>query len=256
MASPPWWTPTTKVALALVGVAALGVATYRHGWLHDWMPNVVVGALTVALTITVIDRVVGREAQDRVRLRVDAVMAGTGEALQALIPVIVEDYVEHHVDDFKPVPNDISEMIELWLSSHHTESTPPPWAPGLTRPPPVADLMEAGPWMSPVVAAGQVFAQQLERHRARDREVMAVGLIHAIDEFAKAAAGSTFRLNYDPRFIETVEAAQRRTTVEATQEFVKAFTRYAAPQWLSIDEFWRTLAAGYAESLRAPPDEP
>ena len=190
-------------------------------------------------------------------------MAAIGEALQGLISAIVMDYLEHHVDDeFEPVPDDSLKMIGLWLSSHGAESTPPVSSARFDAP---ADL---APWLSPLVNAGQVFAQRLERHRAGDREVMPVKLIHAIDEFAEAAnrairePGVMDILLNEPDLHsittpdEAARRAARRTTVVAAQEFVRAFKPYAASQSLSIGELGRAHAAWYAALLREWRGEP
>jgi hypothetical protein len=285
MTSSPWWTPTTKLALALVGVAVLGVATYRHGWLHDWMPNVVIGALVVALTITVVDRAVRREAEDRIQLRVDDVMAGLGEALQELITAIVFDYVAHHRHDLKPVPADSLEMIDLWLSDRKTESRPPkrppkPFDPEWFREALISPakfqieslgdaLLNPKPDLGPepnlaLVAAGQVCAEQLERFRDRDREVMPTQLTHAIDEFTKAARQASREAAPTPRqdflsadylltMLTTGVGTARGTTVAAAQEFIKAFKPYAAPQSLSINEGVRKAVD--AARLRERPND-
>ena len=256
------WTPTTKVALALLVVAILGVVVYCLCWLQAWMPNVVVGAITVALTITVIEQALQREARQRIQPRVDDALSGIGSALQGLIAAIVIDYAGHHLDNFAPIPADGLEMINLWLSEHDAEDNDPDAPQETARPPLPTGWSYPEPVPEPrfpmLVAEGRDFARRLDRYRDRDREVMTVDLIQAIDNFQSRVNHASLVMAWQwnqPEIRARNARRARHTIIMGARAFAMVFTS-RAPKWLEIDELEQEAAADHSAGLRARRDGP
>jgi len=166
--------PTTSAALALLVIAALGVAAwFLVPGLKAWAPNITVGALTVAATITVIDGAVRREAQRRLRPRLESVKDAIRHPLHWVVWAIADDYVETHKGQPAAVPGDAIGLAETWLKEENEQREK-------SRGIPEEDAL-------PRLAIDALqFIDELEDIRARDREVLEPEVVRAIDDFAAA----------------------------------------------------------------------
>lgn len=235
----PTLTPTTWVALALVGIAAIGVvAWFTISALNAWAPNVTVGALSIAITITVVERAIRSEARSWIRPRVETVIWAIDDGLRDLLLAIVFDYAGTHINTFLPIQTDGIEIIELWLSEQNTED-----APRLSR-------AEKGmPSDELLLHEARDLAQSLERLRTRDVDVIAPALVRAIDDFVGGVHAAGYLLDFAERHqADSVNGERRgslRTVVKATQDFALALWRDGGHR-MTISEQTRSKSRGMA----------
>lgn len=218
----PDWSPTTWLALALVGVAALGIAGwFRFPALKPWLPNVTVSALTVAATITIVDRIVQREAARRLQPRFESVAHRIGISFKWLLIGIGRDLKQTQPPGVDAGSLDGLRLTETWLEAQADGRVEREKA---RRMPDPHDL--------PALAGYALdFAETLERQRARDREVLRPDLIRAMDDFVKATRDAVAlyemvdrETRSDWRWSVTVLL---EAIVTATYEFAVAFARHA-----------------------------
>lgn len=223
-------------------IAGAGVFAYAQCWLTAWMPNVVVGALTVALTITVIDRAFRREAQRRLKPRVDDALWRIGSNFRSLVFGVAIDYAATHVDNFKPIPADASAMMAHWLANADDANS--------------ASLGAAGE--EPLlIQEAESFVEPLEIIRERDREVLEPDLVRAMDEDTAAVRQSRMliRMPYAPPANQpTNEQVAVRSVVVAAGQFIDVFGRYA-PGSTEIRPQLRHAARAHNEQVRRMRDQ-
>lgn len=100
--------PTTWVAVLLAMIAGLaiviGAATAEF---DNWAPNIATEALSIAVTIAVVERIVRRESERRVRPRVDRALRVLTGAYLWFSRMVALDYASTHLtSDLTEVPDD------------------------------------------------------------------------------------------------------------------------------------------------------
>jgi hypothetical protein len=120
------WRPTTWLALGLTafGVVAVvfGVTTSR---LDNWLPNLATEAFSLAVTVLVVERIVRREAEQRVQPRTERALNVLAQAFIKFSRMAHFDYAGTHLaSDLSEVPNDPIEMLRLWQEQHGNEDAP------------------------------------------------------------------------------------------------------------------------------------
>jgi hypothetical protein len=176
----PSSSPTTRIAIGLLLIAALGiVAWFASSGLRAWAPSVTVGAITIAATITVIERAIQRETGLRIHPRVDLVMDRIRASLKWLLWSIAYDLVDTHDGEVQPFPADAIALTERWINDETQDSEDRRALPRGGGPPPIA------------VHAVQL-VNDLEEVRSRDREVLEPTLIREMDDFVAEIHRATF----------------------------------------------------------------
>ena len=237
-------TPTRKLALGFVALAIVGVVIDRVGWLQAWMPNVVVGALTVAVTITVIEHVIRREEDERIKPHRDDVLRTIGESFTQLLTGIALNYADDPGQDFIPMPADPLEIIELWLLPRGHREQRDDWIPAL-------------------IYEGNDFAARLEDHRHRDREVIPLDLIRAIDQYKSElrrlkTVAKLFNENPASDKHRAVASYSQHRAVEAARTWLIVYNRFV-PEPLELMDGIREIADKVSRAridARIPNEDP
>lgn len=230
----PEFTPTIKVACVAVAVAVVCGIVYAVGRAHDWMPSLVVGALTVAVTVTVIEGAIKREEQNRTKPLRSDVLLRIGESFNGLLVSIALDYAEYPGDVFEPMPSEPLEVIALWLSARKAKNLPDDWVPSL-------------------IQRGKEFADRLERHRRRDREVIPLDLITTSDRCSRTLLTYTSveQMYYqDPdKQASTVVFAERQV-VKTAREWLLVYNQFA-PEPVTLSGTYRDIADKVSQGVIA-----
>jgi hypothetical protein len=91
-----------------VGVA-VGIGSDRF---DNWAPNLATEALSIAVTIAIVERIVKREASERVRARVEYAMGLIGWDFGLFATSVGIDYAATHLDTFEPLPQDALALFD------------------------------------------------------------------------------------------------------------------------------------------------
>jgi hypothetical protein len=217
-----------------------------------------IGALTVALTVTIVEAALRREADFRLKPRRDAVMARITSAVAAVLRAIVIDYTQHHLDNFRAIPEDGLAMIDQWHADRETEDNTPRRAPMRDM-----DGREIAPAPNTPMLLDEAIdlSKTLERHRGRDREVLPVDVITAIDEFDWYTGQAQLLNDLTRAGISLGESADetndpecRQTVVDGVQGLAKVIARYR-PEFLAFQPRTRQAAESHSATLRALRDQ-
>jgi len=230
--------PTTRLALGLVGLAALGVgAWFVTPTLRAWIPNVTVGAVTVAATITIVDRTIQREAILRVSPRVESVMETIRGSLRWLLWSIAYDFIEASDENVEPLPSDAVALTDAWIETETND-----WED--RRALPRDDALPL------IVQHALQLVSDLEQIRDRDRDVLAASVIRDMDDFTAAIERATFLYEVvDPE--SRSEARSRlalltRAIVYATHNLALGFVR-ENPDVITLEE---SVGAGIRDLVK------
>lgn len=231
--------PTFWIAAVLAVLAGVGIWAWFHfkGGLRSWTPNIVVGALTTAVTITIIDWAIRRESKRKLRPRVEDALYWIGLSFRGLVSSVAIDYASTHLNSFKPLPDDATELLQQWLDERANED-------GL-RPEALNESL--------ILEGGIELRQAVERARERDRDVLEPDLIREMDEFTRTVnfatwrASGAFRLPND----DTQVVARELSTgiVDSGIRFAEVFKRYA-PTWMAVPDVTREGSRAHSDQLR------
>jgi hypothetical protein len=213
------------------------VLWYTSAGLRAWIPNITVGAATVALTITVVEGAIRREARNRLLPRVEGAISTIGIDFHMMLLAVVRDYSSTHVDVFEPVPKDGVELIELWLGSHDELDAP--------------RVRSDDGEVPAILSSGREFAEQLERERERDRDVLDPALVRAMDDFCFTVQEANDVIGFDLDRAEHAKAEDLSVIMIVMALRVLAWAlRREGPHWLEIREPTRTAALARRENAR------
>jgi hypothetical protein len=155
-------------ALVLVAVGAIAASAFTST-LKAWWPNIAVGAISIVVTVGLVGYIVRREADRRIRPRLDRVLMLIGLNVQDMVGSLVLDYAATHVGTYKALPRNVDSAIELWLKGLDDAD----------RPPLVYNGEDA------VLSAANALGRELAGFRTNDLDVLDSRLVVAIEEFSQ-----------------------------------------------------------------------
>jgi hypothetical protein len=215
-------TAIERLALVLALIAAGAVAV----WLltdaaDEWMPNLGVDAASLVLVVLVVERLTKREAQTRMRLRIDPLFRDIGLELRFFLGTVAYDYAETHLDTFEPIPTDGIELLDQWLLGQSSEDAPRPKIEGFEFP--------------ALIEQGLQYQRQTREWLQLDRDVLDPEFVRASDEFRWKCnqAANFYALHASLHDGEESPAAVARV-VEGARDFAEVFKRHGDPGWLGV----------------------
>jgi len=178
------------LAMGLCGLAVVAVLVFAFSDVLDaWMPNVATSALAIAITITVVDRLIRREEQQRVRPRVQGSLNQLDRLVNDFALAVYRDYVDTHERVDLAPGGDTIELLDRWLAdedlSRHLPATGTPHV--------LTDALDV--------------ARQAKLIADADREVLPPDLVAAIDELERSIRG-----------VEQVHELLSRSDVEQSED--------------------------------------
>ncbi len=234
------WKPglAEGLALALLLVATGAIVLYDRHELRAWDPNIVVSAISIAITITVVSWIVRREAQKRIRPRVERTLYWMGLSFSGFLSAVITDYSGTHYKSFKPIPGKASEMLDLWLAEQENEDLPRRLLDGESLPMLILEARE--------------FTRTLEEYRARDLDVLEADVVTAIDDFGWHTGQAVQLLGMVDQGLlgdqARTEGTALATIIQGTQKFVAGFEQYD-PRWMRIRELSKASAAEHSRRV-------
>jgi hypothetical protein len=175
LSSPRTWSGVQQLAAALTAVAVVAIIVdVASDALDAWAPNVTVGALSIAATITVVNRIVQREERLRVQPLLDWAHRDIQEQLETFAYALMSHYVETHQTSYvRPASSALADIAASWLEQMENVDAPS------------SDKTE-------VIAAAKVTADQFDRIRRDNRDVLEPALMIALDQFARGVRQQEF----------------------------------------------------------------
>jgi hypothetical protein len=231
-------TPVEWVAVALTALAVLAVIAYFTTSAADaWAPNIATEAFSIAVTIAVVERIVTRQARERLRPRTERVIYWVGLNLRLFTSAVVTDYAGTHLHSFKPIPRDLIEMFEFWLEEQKNEDA--------------ASIVEVpGARYPMLIACGIEFYDDVKRHVDPNREILEPALIRAVDDLSwhvgQAMQSHDFSKAHWIQDRPAYDRSARSHIVRGGLQFAEAFRDPGDAGWLEILD----LTADSAESHR------
>jgi len=231
---------TSRVAAVLVGLAVVaGLLDWLVG-ARAWMPNVVVGALTVAITVTVVERALRNEERARDKPILDVITTRVDMQLMGFIYALLSDYSVTHRDTFKPIPETLEELCDLWLDG--SEDAPRPERPAGTFP----FLLQAARELSNHLNAARAqYAFVIEKSPV---------LVDAIERFSEWVAQASVLVEREKAGFGTFSAGQQATllrrVVEVARNFAHVFSSEAGHE-IRISDEQRAAAEQWNQAGRA-----
>ena len=169
----PSLSPTSWLALALTFLGLVFVAiAIASDWLDAWAPNLATDAFAIALTIAVVERIVRREARQRLWPRVESAMDGLRQEFRKFVHGLAWDYASTHLHTFRPMPLDPLAFLDHWLAEKEAQDACQIPVQGDER-------VE----ISYVVYEGLEMGNALRFYRELDRDVMEPEVVRAIDDY-------------------------------------------------------------------------
>jgi hypothetical protein len=206
----------TPLRLGLVfsalSLGAVVVASVSN-WLKDWMPNVATELGSLALTIVVVDSVVGFQTRRRIKPRLDAVFSDITDDCRRLIEAVAIDYIETHVDSFKPIPRDMRAILQQWEDEYDAADTPRKRVDG-----------EPGH----LLRLARITGQSLQKIRTENVDILnelEPTLVVAIDDLVRDIENYSFFYNF---FRQSAEEADQRSQRGHLRSVVGAIQSFAA----------------------------
>jgi hypothetical protein len=165
------------LALGTTGSAAFllwfASGSSESGWLRSWTPNIATESLSILVTVAVVNRILEKGEQRRLKPRVDRAMRDVGGDYRMLVRAIAWDYKATHVGTFEPVPETSLGVLDHWDANVEREDT---------------ERQVHGAGDIPFAISGALnTATSLQRVRESDREVLEPDVVAAIDEFEEDA---------------------------------------------------------------------
>jgi hypothetical protein len=192
------------------------------------MPNVATALAVLAVTVSAVEWIVRREAQRRMRPRVEIVMTDLRLRLSSFAHSVAMEYGGTHLWTFRPIPKDVIAFLDHWLEECDRYDA--------------CDVREDGPPRSPVVDAAIELGRTLNAVRERDREVMEPELVRAIDDFLWRGVqhGLLFTQKLDSGHVghERAESYRlgERVVVAEGKKLIEVFTRCDGGRRLIFDD--------------------
>jgi hypothetical protein len=225
---------TRYVAAGMVGIAIVGGLVDWLVGARAWMPNVVVGALTVAATVTVVDRAFRNEQRARDKPILDVITTRVELQMMGFIYALLSDYSITHLDTFKPIPETLEQLCDLWLDGSEDASRPE--RPVGSEPPLLHDARRLANHLN---AARAQYAFVIDKNPA---------LVDAIERFSEWVAQTSVWIEREKAGLGAAPTAfddtMRRRIVGAARNFAQVFLaatgheirisdeqRAAAEQW-------------------------
>jgi hypothetical protein len=208
--------------LVLTGVA---IWLWLNGVLKEWTPGLAVSTAVLAATITVVPTVQRRQADARIRRRVEPVLNAIHNSLISVIEDVLVDSARNQHDQVLTT-NDLHEIFDLLCWEHMTCA--------LTIP-------SSGEHPAQFVLAARDFARFLARTRERERDVLAPDLIRAMDDFCRAIQRADLDYGSVPNDL-IIDPATLATfgVLEGVRRFAWEFQRFA-PYRLELREYSREV---------------
>jgi hypothetical protein len=206
----------------VLAAAATSVAWYFTPKLDSLAPNIITELLSIAITVSAVEWILRRQAQERLRPRTEDVLYWMGLDFRMFTGSVLLDYASTHIDTFKQLPRDASELIELWIAEHDREDEPR-WK-------------AQGAWLPGIVMSALDFEKGLGHARQRDLDVLEPDLVRAIDNLHWHIHQAIQLLGFVEQGLndrEGTEPAAMSTLMRGVQEFAQVFRRYGK-QWFEI----------------------
>lgn len=231
---------TSRVAAVMVGVAIVaGLVDWLVG-ARAWMPPVAVGALTVAITVTVVERALRNEERARDKPILDVITNRVDMQLIGFIYALLSDYSVTHRDTFKPIPETLEELCDLWLDGG--EDTPRPERPAGTFPSLLQDARELSNHLN---GARAQYAFVIEKSPV---------FVDAIERFSEWVAQASAWVEREKAGFGTFSAGHQATmltrVVEAARNFARVFSGEAGHE-IRISDEQRAAAQQWNQAGRA-----
>lgn len=241
---------TSATTGATLGCCALAIVALLI-WLEwnaadAWMPNVATLALGVAATITVVEWIIRREERLRYEPWRERVLYWLGLDVRMFTDALLLDYAETHIDNYRPIPDDVLVMLDQWTADHAGEDHPR------------GDLEHLGRHGPLILLEAENLAERLDRIRTRDLSVLEPDLVRALDDFLWAAGQGSLLATFQRE--PGAERARHLHTAAGTvvahfDRFARVFFSYGDTDWRRILELTRRANdeyhAGKVRDVRA-----
>jgi hypothetical protein len=190
-------------------------------WLDAWMPNIVIGLFAVAVTVTLVEGIVQREERERVRPRVQGVLAQLGPPFRWFTTQVLVDYGMTHAHSNYEIGGDATDILRAWNQDNHTD-----------------DLSAVRATTRLALQDGLEFVQLATQLCANDRDALPQDLVVAIDHLGVAAAmGAQDDWMSDHEQLGPVYRRWRLlVVVTAVLGFADTLRRHCDPMWFTISE--------------------
>jgi hypothetical protein len=131
---------------------------------HEWMPHIAATAATIGLTVTIVEAILRREADERLRPRRERVLDEILRVFAPYLSTVASDYTRRQISaPAWTITDGIPAFLDLWLAEPSSE-----------------DDERRGPML---LTAAAKLAEGLKRYRDTDLDVLPANLVQAIDEF-------------------------------------------------------------------------
>ena len=173
-----WWRrrPGPVAAAVCLVVTVWAVLMHQHtSFAKEWMPHIAAGAATIGLTVTVVDLILRREAEERLRPRRERVLNDITLGFWQLFEIVTQDYTETHVRSFRAIPREPLAFLDQWLEQQPEEDD------------------ERQTLGAPhLLGFSDGFVTLLRSVRASDLDVIPPRLVRAIDDFVRENGEARF----------------------------------------------------------------
>jgi hypothetical protein len=222
--------------LGAITLAAVGFYHYRGSlgaWSADWMPNVGTSALTILATVAVVDQIIKRREEERLRPRVEAATDEVTWALHSVVASIAADYIETHVSNYEEVPSDLREIIEFWRAHRELEDAQ-------------RFVHENGE--THIIRAAHLSSERLRAIRDAEHTVLEPVLVVALGDFAESLGLVDFIFNLSHKLLPQQEQAERQRiaaslVVDAAEAFLNVYTEQPQAE-LELGDFEKSTLRG------------
>jgi hypothetical protein len=218
--------PGLVSGLLFGAVAAWAVLMYElTNVAHDWMPHIAATAATVALTVTLVEWILRKEAEERLRPRRSAMFADLSQCLYELLRVAAWDYALTHVSSFKEIPPKPLEFLDLWLAEQENE-----------------DAEREFPYL---LDASKNFVTALQTVRSKNLDILPPAITRAIDDITEDNAAA--------QVLWIAERPRKRAPFESEEDAERHYRERRANALRGMVEEARLLATVL---LKEHPDAP
>ena len=231
----------TWAALGFVGLASLaGLVSWGTDALDDWAPNVAVDSLALAATIVIVERIVRREARERLRPRVESAMQALRQEFRGFVSAVTVDYAGTHLHTFRPLPRNALAFLDQWLADKGAQ-----------------DACQTMMWdrLTLVLHQGNQLGKALRHYRELDRDVLEPEVVRAIDDYlwlglqwASTSLGLA-RSGYTRRTLGEGYASAETIIVEQARAFGEVLARHDPHGSIELDDLTLSATQLHSEGL-------